>query len=78
MTAEKTNESEPLDDVSKAWTGDVKIGGFVVSPRVAQETTCLLLGWRPALRWRELGRGSFAERGNLHPDAKGEFQVEDL
>jgi hypothetical protein len=34
---------------------------------IRPEDTCLLSGRRPAYRWRELGPGSCAERGNLSP-----------
>ena len=41
------------------------------------EGTCLLLSRRPARRRREPGPGSCVERGNLHPDVKGETQAAD-
>ncbi len=37
--------------------------------------TCLLTRWCPAWRWRELGSGSGAERGNLRPDTVSAVQL---
>jgi hypothetical protein len=39
--------------------------------------TCLLPGWWPAQRRRELSAGFCVERGNLYSDAKGDLQVKD-
>jgi len=78
VTIKETNENEPSDEVSKAKVGDVKTGFFSVRPGRAAEATCFLPQRRPAWRRRELGRGSCMERGNLHLDAKGEFQIADL
>jgi hypothetical protein len=39
-------------------------------PGTSLVDTCLLTRWCPAWRWRELGSGSGAERGNLAPDTE--------
>ena len=66
MRAEKANVSEPLithrkriDDVE---TGEGRCLGMSAGD------TCILPARRPVWRWRELGSGSCAERGNLRPD----------
>ena len=46
---------------------DIKTGGNRC-PGMSLVATCLLTRWCPAWRWRELGSGSGAERGNLAPD----------
>ena len=40
--------------------------------------TCLLTRWCPAWRWRELGSGSGAERGNLALDTGPAVQLDHL
>src|SRR6266545_5143742 len=49
---------------------DIKTGGSRC-PGMSLVDTCLLTRWCPAWRWRELGSGSGAERGNLAPDTVG-------
>ena len=48
---------------------DIKTGGNRC-PGMSLVDTCLLTRWCPAWRWRELGSGSGAERGNLAPDTE--------
>jgi retron-type reverse transcriptase len=48
-----------IDDIR---TGECRCSGMSLVE------TCLLTRWCPALRWRELGSGSGAERGNLPSD----------
>jgi hypothetical protein len=52
------------DDIE---TGESRCSGTSLA------ATCLLARRCPALRWRELGSGSGAERGNLPPDTVRSF-----
>ena len=66
---EKTSASEPPMTCRKR-RDDVKTGGSRYSG-ISLGATCLLPSRRPALRRRDLGSGSRAERGNLSPRCEG-------
>ena len=67
--SKETSTNEPLKRCRKL-LNDVKTRNQSYS-RINPEDTCLLTGWRPAYRWRELGPGFYVERGNLSPRCKG-------
>jgi hypothetical protein len=58
------------DDVSKAALDDIETGR-PAQPGMSLAGACLLARRCPAWRWRELGPGSDAERGNLSSRARG-------
>ena len=63
---------QTTDDVSKSMRrGQNWMGSSIQGRRKSPRETCLLLGWPPALRWRDLDSGSCAERGKLCFDEKG-------
>ena len=70
MWVKKASEKRTTDDVSKALRMTSKPGPAVCSG-MSLGVTCLLPRWCPAWRWRELGSGSGAERGNLSPRYDG-------
>jgi hypothetical protein len=64
------------DEVSKSFLMTSKprrSGGFGMS----LGDTCLLPRWCPACRWRELGPGFGAERGNLSPRYRATVHLAD-
>ncbi len=65
----ETSESEPLLTCRNR-TQTTSKPGLSVYPGISPRETCLLLGWRPAYRWRDLDPGSCVERENLLHDAK--------
>jgi len=77
VNAGKTNESEPLVEVSKASYWRHQNQALFSGLGGVRETTCFLPGRWPAQRRREPSIGSCVEHGNLSSDAKGDLQVVD-